>query len=77
MLFIQAVRCGDKCHVELAFDMSDLEWEHPLILGHEMPLGEALDLLRRLCVDSESPDDIDIIQNEFRHMDIDSKETTF
>ena len=23
MLFIQAVRCGDKCHVELAFDMSD------------------------------------------------------
>ncbi len=68
MLFIQAVRCGDEWHVELAFDMSDFDWEYPLILGHDMPLDTALKLLRQLCVDGASPDDIDLIQNEFRDM---------
>ncbi len=68
MLFIQAVRCGDEWHVELAFDMSDFDWEYPLILGHDMPLDDALKLLRQLCVDGASPDDIALIQNEFRDM---------
>ena len=68
MLFIQAVRCGNECHVELAFDMSDFDWEYPLILGHEMPLDDALKLLRQLCVDGASPDDIALIQNKFRDM---------
>ena len=70
MLFIQATRSGSDLHVELAFDMSDFEWDHPLILGHEMPLAEALDLLHQLCVDGESPDDIDVVYNEFHYMDI-------
>lgn len=68
MMFIQAVRCGDEWHVELAFDMSDFDWEYPLILGHDMPLDTALKLLRQLCVDGMSPDDIDLVQNEFHDM---------
>ncbi len=68
MMFIQAVRCGDEWHVELAFDMSDFDWEYPLILGHDMPLDDALKLLRQLCVDGASPDDIALIQNKFRDM---------
>ena len=70
MLFIQAARAGEELHVELAFDMSDFQWEHPLILGNDMPLGEALELLRQLCVEGESPDDIDAVQNGFRCLDI-------
>jgi hypothetical protein len=68
MLFIQTVRCGNEYHVELAFDMSDFDWEYPLILGHDMPLDDALKLLRQLCVNGMSPDDIDLVQNEFRDM---------
>ena len=40
-----------------------------------MPLGDALVLLHHLCVDGESPDDIDVIENEFRQMDIDHAES--
>ena len=75
LMFLQAVRCGELCHVELAFNMDDFDWDYPLILGHEMPLGEALDLLRRLCVEGASPDEIDVIQNEFRDMGFRGKPT--
>ena len=69
LLFIRAARRADMCRLELGFDMSDFNWEHPLILGCDMPLGEALDLLHRLLVDGESVDDIEVIQTEFRNMD--------
>lgn len=68
MLFLQACRSGDLCHIELAFDMSDFDWDHPLILGNELPLGNALSLLHRLLVEGSSPDDIEEIQNGFRQM---------
>ncbi len=68
MMFIQAVRCGNECHVELAFDMSDFDLEYPLILGHDILLDDVLKLLRQLCVGGASPDDIGLIQNEFRDM---------
>ena len=69
MLFLKACRRGDLCHVELGFDMSDFEWDHPLVLGHDLPLGEALHLLYRLLVDGESTDDIEEIQR-FRDMGV-------
>ena len=65
MLFMQACRSENLCHIELAFDMAGFGWEHPLILGNDMRLGEALDLLRRLCVGGESPDDIEEIRSGF------------
>ena len=68
MLFLQACRCGDLCHLELAFDMSDFNLDHPLILGNELPLEQALRLLYRLLVDGESPDDIAEIQTGFHDM---------
>ena len=68
VLFIQAVRCGDGCHVEVAFDMEDFGWEYPLILGAEMEIPEALGLLHRLCVDGETPDDEDEAWENFRDM---------
>ena len=39
--------------------MSDFNLDHPLILGNELPLEQALRLLYRLLVDGESPDDIE------------------
>ncbi len=68
MMFLQAVRSGDELHVELGFDMSDFEWDHPLILGHEMEPGEALELLRRILVEKTPVDEIDVVQNRFRNM---------
>ena len=50
--------------------LSDFEWEHPPVPDNDMPLDRALELLYRLCVDGKSPDEIDVIENEFRHMDI-------
>ena len=49
--------------------MSDFEWDHPLVLGHDLTLGEALHLLYRLLVDGESTDDIEEIQR-FRDMGV-------
>ena len=68
MLFIQVCRCGDECHVELAFDMSDFGWDYPLILGNELLPGVALLLLYELCVEGKSPDDMEIVQTSFRDM---------
>ena len=68
MMFLQAVRSGDELHVELGFDMSDFEWDHPLILGHEMEPSEALELLRRILVEKTPVDEIDVVQNSFRNM---------
>ena len=71
MLFIQVARTGSGFHVELAFDMSDFKWMHPLILGCDLPSGETLELLNRMLVKGESPDNIDLVQNQFRQMQID------
>ena len=66
MMFIQAVRCGDEWHVELAFDMSDFDWDHPLVLGGELSTEEAIVVLRRILVDGESTERIDEVCNGFR-----------
>ena len=74
ILFMRAERSKDGLyHVELAFDMSEYDWDHPLILGHDgMDVSAAVELFREIGVNGTSVDDIDIVQNEFR--DISSKE---
>lgn len=69
MLFMQTVRCGDQWHVELAFDMDEFKWDHPLILGNELNLSDTYNLLQELLVEGKSTDDIPLIQTSFRHID--------
>ena len=58
--FIQVLRCGTEGRrsLYLGFDMGDYGWEHPLILEKEMPAEEAVRLLRRICAEGESPEQI-------------------
>ncbi len=58
--FIQVLRCGTEGRrsLQLGFDMGDYGWEHPLILEKEMPAEEAVRLLRRICAEGESPEQI-------------------
>lgn len=74
LLFMRAERNKEGYyHVEIAFDMSEFDWDHPLILGHDgMHVSDAIELFHEIGVNCTSVDDIDIVQNEFR--DISSKE---
>lgn len=66
MLFIRTIRHGEQWYMELAFDMSDFDWEGPLILGAELDLETAVLLLEQMLVHGVSPDDISMIQTRFR-----------
>ena len=71
VIYMQAARntCNEKLyHVEVAFDMSDFNWQHPLILGKDdMTLSEASDLFHEICVNCTQTDQIPVIQ-EFKDM---------
>ena len=70
ILFIQTVRSGDNLHVEIAFDMSDFDWKHPLLLGANISEDDAIELLRQLLVEGESTENIPLIMNDFRQMTV-------
>ena len=64
-------------HIDLVYDMSDFDWDHPLALGGELPTEEAIGVLRRILVDGESAERIDAVCSGFRDIsDSTEKETT-
>ena len=70
ILFIQTIRSGNHLHVEIAFDMSDFDWKHPLLLGADVSEDDAIELLRQLLVEGESTENIPLIMNDFRQMNV-------
>lgn len=69
LIFMQAYTKGEKMHVELAFDMSDFDWEHPLILANdEMNREQAVEFFKKICAESILTDDMKIVQNSFRNI---------
>ena len=66
LLYVQTKRHDKLWYVELVFDMSDFDWEYPLILGAELELEEAVELFKLLLVHGVSPDDLKIVQDRFR-----------
>ncbi len=54
-LFAQVLRSEDGRHLSFGMDMSAWSWDEPLVLGKSMPTDDAIDLLRRVCVDREDP----------------------
>ena len=47
--------------------MSAWSWDEPLVLGNSMPTEAAIEMLRKVCVEGEEPDDLKEIE-EFRKM---------
>ena len=74
VLFMRAERNEDGLyHVEIGLDMSEFDWDHPLILEHHgMHVSDAIELFHEIGVNCTPADDIDVVQNEFR--EIGSKE---
>jgi hypothetical protein len=66
LLYVQTKRHDEFWYVELVFDMSDFDWEYPLILGTELELEEAVELFKLLLVHRVSPDDLRVVQDRFR-----------
>ena len=66
LLFMQAYAKGEKMHVELGIDMSDCDWEHPLILANdEMDKKEAAEFFGAICAGGLQLDD-DVDTDSFR-----------
>ena len=68
-LFIQAARCGGTedgeplYHAEIAFDMSDFEWDHPLILARDgLTFEETVGLFHDVCVSCIPTDKIPLVK---------------
>ena len=69
VLFMQAKKWGEGYHVEIGFDMSDFDWDHPLILGaDDISFEDTVDLFRRIGMNGEETGDIDLITNQFKKM---------
>ena len=69
VLFMQAKKWDEGYHVEIAFDMKDFDWDHPLILGADnVSFEDTVDLFRRIGLNGEETGDIDLITNQFKDM---------
>ena len=68
VLFIQAVRCGDGCHVEVAFDMDDFGWKYPLVLAANLDEKRTARLLRELLVDVSGTEENELVLNCFKQV---------
>lgn len=62
---------NDLCHVELDFDMSDFNWDHPLTLGADLSRNHTEEVIRALCCEGISSGDIPLIYEKF--MDLTEK----
>ena len=66
-LFAQVLRSEDGRHLSFGMDMSAWSWDEPLILGKSMPTGDAVQLLRRVCVYCEDPSSMKEVES-FKRM---------
>ena len=66
-LFAQVLRSDEGRHLSFGIDMSEWSWDEPLVLGSSMPTEAAIEMLRKVCVEGEEPDDLKEIE-EFRRM---------
>jgi hypothetical protein len=64
-LFAQVFRTETEGERQLCFgfSMDDFGWEKPLVLGKALPTEDVISLLKRVCVDGESPDDMEEIMS--------------
>lgn len=65
ILFAQILRTGTQGerHLSFGYDMDDFGWDKPLVLGKELPVEEVISILKRICVDDVSTDDIEEIMH--------------
>ena len=66
-LFAQVLRSEDGRHLSFGMDMSAWSWDEPLVLGKSMPTGDAIQLLRRVCVYCEDPSSMKEVES-FKRM---------
>ena len=67
--FLQVLRTdrpGER-HLSFGFDMRDFGWDEPLVLGKALPTEKTIDILRRVCVKGEDPNNMKELE-EFRKM---------
>ncbi len=62
-LFAQVLRDADGRHLSFGIDMSAFSWDEPLVLGKSFPTEEAIEMLRRVCVDGENPNTMEEVED--------------
>ena len=65
ILFAQVLRseASGERHLSFGYSMEDFGWDKPLVLGKELPTDDVLSILKRICVDDVSTDDIEEIMS--------------
>ena len=69
LLYVQGCKHGPKVRIELGFDMRAFDWSQPLLLGGDLKLEEARQLLRDLLVRNQDSDKIRSLIGGFRQID--------
>ena len=72
VIFMQVARnTREGCyHLEIAYDMADFGWNHPLILAHDnLTLEQTAKLFYEIGVNGTSTEEIEIIQEEFQEIE--------
>lgn len=67
ILFMQTKKFGMGYHIEIAYDMSDYGWDHPLILAADDVSEEmTVELFGRIGLEGEPSGDIHFVNNNFK-----------